>query len=67
MNNITKKYYTSLSTVTTQVVLELTLSSVILEVASEVFLVVFADEFHMDPVNVLVFVGASVVHLAVID
>ena len=56
-----------LTTVTAQVVLELTLSSVILEVASEVFLVVFADEFHMDPVNVWVFVGASVVHLAVID
>ncbi len=38
-----------------------------IEVASEVFLVVFAEEFHADPVNVSVFVGASIVHLAAVS
>jgi hypothetical protein len=33
----------------------------------EVFLVAFMEEFHADLVDVLVFVGATVVHLVVID
>jgi hypothetical protein len=49
------------------VVLELTRLSVISEVASEVFLVAFAEEFHTDPVDVSVIGGASDVHLAVVD
>jgi hypothetical protein len=38
-----------------------------IKVALEVFLIAFAEEFHADPVNVSAFVGASVVHLAVVD
>ncbi len=48
-------------------VLELTQSSIISEVASDFFLIALAEEFHADPVDVLVIGGASDVHLAIVD